>query len=171
MDNFLVIFIKYFFPAIMVGIILWDFFTMIIPNGLNILLFVGFLGLAMMIDMSLEDIGWHLLAAFLALAAGFAAFAFNLFGGGDAKSIAAATAWFGWSTESIIFILLTAILGGAFAIALITIRSSGINLILPAKIVDMKWVKSILVPEARMPYGVAIGAAGLIMYSPKVWLS
>lgn len=171
MDSFLVIFIKYFFPALMAGIILYDFFTMIIPNGLNILLFFGFLGLALMTNMSLEDIGWHLLAAFLALVAGFAAFAFNLFGGGDAKSIAAATAWFGWNIEALIFILLTAILGGVLALLLVSIRSSGISDMLPDKITDMKWAKTILVPKVYMPYGVAIGVAGLIMYSPKVWMT
>lgn len=170
MDSFLVIFIKYFFPALMVGIILYDFFTMIIPNGLNILLFLGFLGLALVIDLPIKDIGWHLLAAFLALAAGFAAFAFNLFGGGDAKSIAAVAVWFGWNTETLVFILLTAMLGGIFAVLLVGIRSAGISQMLPLKIIEIKWIKAILVPKARMPYGVAIGTAGLIMYSPKVWL-
>ena len=170
MDSFLVIFIKYFFPAIMVGIILYDFFTMIIPNGLNILLFIGFLGLALMINLPIKDIGWHLLTAFLVLAAGFAAFAFNLFGGGDAKAIAAGAVWFGWSVDTLAFILLTALLGGIFAILLVGIRSMGIGDMLPAKIIDIKWIKSILIPKARMPYGVAIGVSGLYIYSPQTWL-
>lgn len=171
MDNFLIIFIKYFFPALMVGIILYDFFMMIIPNGLNILLFFGFLGLALMNGLSVPNIGWHLLAAFVTLAAGFTAFAFNLFGGGDAKSIAAIAAWFGWNVETLMFLLLTAVFGGVFAIILIFIRSRNIGDMLPAKFSSIKWVADIITPEMRMPYGVAIGAAGLIIYSPKVWLT
>lgn len=170
MDSFLVIFIKYFFPAIMVGIILYDFFTMIIPNGLNILLIFGFFGLVLMIDLPMDIAGWHVLAAALALVAGFTAFAFNLFGGGDAKAIAAVVAWFGWSADSLIFVVLTAILGGVMALGLIGIRSMHLDVLVPVKYSETTWLKSLLSPEARMPYGVAIGVAGLIMYEPEKWL-
>lgn len=170
MDSFLVIFIKYFFPAVMVGIILYDFFTMLIPNGLNILLFVGFIGLALMTGLSWPQFGWHILAAALTLIAGFTAFAFHLFGGGDAKAIAAGAAWFGWSQETLIFVLFTAILGGAFAIILVVVRHMNLEYFIPKRFIEATWVKSIVTPKARMPYGVAIGAAGLIMYSPSKWL-
>lgn len=169
MEQFLVIFIGYFFPAVMVGIILYDFFTMKIPNGLNILLFFGFLGLALMIDMPLPDIGWHLLAAFIVLAAGIAAFAFNLFGGGDAKAIAAATAWFGWNVDAVIFILLTGILGGVLAVVLLLVRRLHLSVYVPTKFSHMKWFETVSVPKAHIPYGVAIGISGLIMYSPINW--
>lgn len=170
MSDILIIFIQYFFPIIMVGIILFDFFTMIIPNWLNLLLFAGFLVLAFMVSLPIADFGWYILAAFLTLLVGFGAFAANLFGGGDAKSVAAIAAWFGWSTDTLFFLLLTALLGGVFALLLLIIRFIGIGEWFPEKIRNIKWVKAIVTPEMRMPYGVAIGAAGLIIYSPAKWL-
>lgn len=170
MSDFLILFIKYFFPALMVAIILYDFFTMLIPNWLNILLFAGFVLLAIATALPLPVVGWHILAAFITLLIGFGAFAANLFGGGDAKSIAAIAVWFGWSLDTLYFILIMAVLGGVFALVLLIIRFVNVGDWLPEKISNIKWVKAIVTPEMRMPYGVAIGASGLIMYSPEKWL-
>lgn len=170
MGDILTLFIRYFFPVIMAGIILFDFFSMTIPNWLNALLLVGFIGLIFVVKLPMAGIGWHLLAAFITLAIGFGAFALNFFGGGDAKSIAAIAAWLGWSTDTALFLLIMAILGGVFALILLIIRYMNIGKMLPEKVSEIKWVKAIVTPEMRMPYGVAIGAAGLIIYTPDKWL-
>lgn len=155
----------------MLWIIVSDFFTMIIPNYLNIAIFLGFLGAVFIVKMPYPDIAWHLLAAFITLLAGFALFAANLFGGGDAKSIAAIAAWLGWSTDTLLFLLIMALFGGLFAILLLIIRYMNVDKMLPEKISKIKWVKAIVTPEMRMPYGVAIGAAALIIYQPSDWLT
>lgn len=170
MGDILTLFIKYFFPAIMVGIILFDFFTMTIPNWLNALLLVGFIGLIFVVNLPISGIGWHVLAAIVTLAIGFGAFALNFFGGGDAKSVAAIAAWLGWSLDTALFLLIMAILGGVFALILLIIRYMNVGKMLPEKMSKINWVKAIVTPEMRMPYGVAIGAAGLVIYNPEKWL-
>ncbi len=154
----------------MVAIILFDFFTMIIPNWLNALLFIGFIGTAFLVKMPYEQVGWHLLTAAILLLIGFAVFAANFFGGGDAKSVAAIGAWVGWELDIIYFMLIMAIFGGILAGILLLIRLLNIKAILPKKINDISWVNAIITPKMRMPYGVAIGAAGLVLYAPDKWI-
>ncbi|MCJ8323695.1 MAG: prepilin peptidase [Rhizobiales bacterium] len=149
---------------------MFDFFSMTIPNWLNALLMVGFIGLIFAVNLPMVSIGWHLFAAFITLAIGFGAFALNFFGGGDAKSVAAIAAWLGWSLDTALFLLIMAILGGLFAIILLIIRYMNIGKMLPKKVSEINWVKAIVTPEMRMPYGVAIGAAGLVIYTPDKWL-
>ena len=174
MDELLSIFIKFFFPTMMVGIIVYDFFTLTIPNTLNLLIFIGFIFVALMSGIALEDFGWHMLAGFVVLLFGFTLFAFNKFGGGDAKGFAATAVWFGWQIETLELLLLIAVLGGLFALFLLIIRSTSVQYFIPDKVRnlqnDRKWAEAIFTPKARMPYGVAIGAAGIWLYAPEKWL-
>ncbi len=170
MSELINIFIKLFFPTMMMGIIVYDFFTLTIPNTLNALIFIGFIAIVFITNMPLIDSAWHILTAILVLIVGFGLFAANMFGGGDAKSIAAVAAWFGWQMETLYFLILTALLGGIFALILLVVRNKSIQHMLPEKIKNIEWVEAIVTPKARMPYGVAIGAAGLYLYSPEKWL-
>ncbi|NRA86294.1 MAG: prepilin peptidase [Rhizobiales bacterium] len=171
MSDLFSIFIKFFFPTMMVGVIIYDFFTLTIPNTLNFLIFIGFIFIAFMTGISLVDFGWHMLACFVALTFGFTLFAFNMFGGGDAKSLAASVTWFGWQPQTVELLLATAILGGVFAVFLLIMRSQLVQYLLPIKLTNIQWVRAIFTPQARMPYGVAIGAAGIWLYSPDKWLA
>ena len=83
-----------FFPFLLVvgGVI--DFLTYRIPNGLTIAIAVAFSLWHSFTGLPMEQVLWQCLASFILLAIGFGLFATGLFGGGDAKLLAAAGLWF-----------------------------------------------------------------------------
>jgi prepilin peptidase CpaA len=96
--------------------------------------------------------GWlsHLGAGLLMFIVGYALFALRIFGGGDAKLMAALAIWTGF-TDLSRFALLTAIFGGVLALVLLLMRR-------------MNWggesrFAHLLVKDAPIPYGIAIVAA------------
>jgi prepilin peptidase CpaA len=96
--------------------------------------------------------GWlsHLGAGLFMFAVGYALFALRVFGGGDAKLMAALALWTGF-TDLSRFLLLTAIFGGVLAVALLLMRR-------------MDWrgngrFAHLLAKDASIPYGIAIVAA------------
>jgi len=97
------------------------------------------------------DILWHAIAGGAVFAAGAALFASRTLGGGDVKLLAAAALWIGPGGVPI-FLSLTAVLGGVFALfvlAKIRLRGSA---------------------QAPIPYGVPIMLAGLAM-APALFLT
>ena len=93
-----------------------DFLSYRIPNWLTAATALAFFPMAFMTGMGGEVILWHIAAGFLLLAVGFALFAGGIFGGGDAKLMAAAGLWFGWA-QLMPFLVYTALAGGLLAIA------------------------------------------------------
>jgi prepilin peptidase CpaA len=89
------------------------------------------------------------------LVVGFFLFQANVFGGGDAKLLAATAVWTG-STAFVPFILMTVIAGGVLAGALLAARTR-IPLIPGAP----PFINRLLEPNSGVPYGVAIMAGGL----------
>jgi prepilin peptidase CpaA len=84
-------------------------------------------------------------------------FYLGLFGGGDAKIIAAASLWTGLSAAAP-FVMSMAIAGGILAGVLIVARR--------LKLTSSKdWAKRLLSPEEGAPYAVAI-AAGALLAAP-----
>ena len=165
MLNFLILVI---FPAAMIYAAVSDITTMTISNWISIVLIVSFPVLALAAGMSWSEMGWHFVAGGLLLAAGFALFAFNIIGGGDAKLLAAAGLWFGWSDLSHLLVY-TALCGAPICIALLAFR----NWPLPERLQNVKWLGRLHTAGEGLPYGVAICAAGLILYgdSPMMELT
>ena len=82
-----------------------------IPNWLSASVATLFLAAALIFTMPFALIGWHLLAGTAVLLVGFCLFAANIIGGGDAKLLAAAALWAGW-TELPSLLFYTALAGG-----------------------------------------------------------
>lgn len=98
-------------------------------------------------------------AGALVLAVCFGFFALHLMGGGDVKLLAATAVWFGFSQSLSAFIVQTAFWGGLLALLLILLRAQAnrfavIETVVPAQILATK----------KIPYGVAIGIAGIMTF-------
>ncbi|MEM7425004.1 MAG: prepilin peptidase [Pseudomonadota bacterium] len=148
------------FPAAMIYAAVSDITTMTISNWISLVLIAAFPVLAYASGMAWTDIGWHFAAAGLMLALGFTLFAFNVLGGGDAKLLAAAALWFGWS-DLFTLLVYTALFGAPICIFLLAFR----NWPLPEKLSQIKWIDRLHDAKAGAPYGVAICAAGLVAYA------
>ena len=103
------------FPTLMILAGAGDALTMRIPNWLNILIALLFFPMALLTGMPVVDIGLHVAVGVGMFVLGFALFSLGLFGGGDAKLLAAAGLWLGWP-DLLNFLVVTAIAGGILAL-------------------------------------------------------
>ncbi|MBP1851749.1 A24 family peptidase [Rhizobium halophytocola] len=147
------------FPICLVLAALTDLLEMTIPNHIPLALILGFLVVAPFIDIGWTGFGWHLAAGAVVFAACFALFAFGVMGGGDAKLLSAAALWFGFNESLLSFAIYVSYIGGLLTVLLILLRSRSsivmtLNLPLPDSLISAK----------KVPYGIAIGIAGLIAY-------
>ncbi|OHV79042.1 prepilin peptidase [Rhizobium sp. LCM 4573] len=138
---------------------LTDLFTMTIPNRIPAVLLASFLILAPLSGLPWPDIGMSLVAALIVFAACFGLFAVNVMGGGDAKLLTAAAAWFGFNQSLILFLVAVSLIGGLLTIAVLMIRSQSSSVLamgipLPASLTTAK----------KIPYGIAIAIAGFVTY-------
>ena len=83
------------FPVAMAFAAANDLFTMRIPNEISLVLIAGFFAVAIWIGMPVETVGLHVGIGFAMLVATFMLFSFKMFGGGDAKLMAAGALWMG----------------------------------------------------------------------------
>lgn len=97
------------------------------------------------------------------LIAGFALFAAGIFGGGDAKLLAASAVWIGWS-GMFRYVILVALIGGLLGLAVLGLRRVAPNRV-PG---DREWLNNLRSGDHGMPYGVAIAAASWLMFCPLV---
>ena len=148
------------FPAAMIYAAVSDITTMTISNWISIVLIASFPILAFAAGMPWSEIGWHFVAGGVMLVAGFALFAFNVIGGGDAKLLAAAGLWFGWSDLSVLLVY-TALCGAPICLGLLAYR----NWPLPERLSKVKWLARLHDAREGAPYGLAICAAGLLFYA------
>jgi prepilin peptidase CpaA len=139
------------FLALCVFAALHDVNRLTIPKWLNLTLALLFVPAAAVSGVPLEIIGGHVIAAACALLIAFGLFAFNIFGGGDAKMIPAVMLWVGPSA-SITFLFTMAVAGGACAVIIILVRMT-----MPAEAVPGA-IRAPFEEKAGVPYGVAIAA-------------
>jgi prepilin peptidase CpaA len=144
-------------PILAIVAALKDLTTYTIPNWISLALGAVFLALAATAGMPLDTVGLHLLAGFAALLAGMALFALGWIGGGDAKLLAAGCLWFGWPGSQV-FLLDTAMAGGACACLLLMARGQLIQAVLP---MQRPWIQRLVTPGEPAPYGVAIAIGAL----------
>ncbi len=85
-------------------------------------------------------------------------FALRWFGGGDSKLLAAAAPWIGIGT-AFDYVIFVALAGGLLAAGLLMFRKTP----LPATIAR-PWVLRLHSDGEGIPYGVALAAAGIILY-------
>ena len=148
-----------FFPAVMAYAALSDLFTMTISNRISIALVLVFLPFALFAGLSPGDFAVHLACGSAVLAATFGMFAMGWIGGGDAKLAAATTLWIGWD-RLLDFGTDAALIGGALTLAILALR----QVPLPRFALGIGWIMRLHERETGIPYGIALAAAGLLVY-------
>jgi prepilin peptidase CpaA len=147
------------FPAAMAFAAATDLFTMTVPNRIAIGLLGGFFLLAPMIGMDWTNVGIHVAAAAAALLVGFGLFALGWIGGGDAKLFAATCLWLG-PDMLLSYGVITALIGGALTLGLLFLR----RMPLPVALINQGWIVRLHDAKEGIPYGIALAAAGLLVY-------
>ncbi len=147
------------FPALMTYAAFSDLFTMTISNWISILLVAVFVALALLLGLPAATIGWHFVAGLIVLAITFTFFAFGWIGGGDAKLAATTAVWMGFDHVAE-YGLGSAVIGGVLTLLLLKFR----RLPMPEWAKARGWLMRLHDPETGVPYGIALGVAGLILY-------
>ncbi len=153
------------FPGAMIYAAISDLLTMKISNWVSIVLVLSFLVVAAWSGMDLETFLIHVAVGLSMLAICFAMFAFGWIGGGDAKFFSATALWFGWS-NLFAFAFLASIFGGVITIALLSARW----IRLPDWMQRIDWISRLHRADTGVPYGIALGIAGLILYPKTDWM-
>jgi prepilin peptidase CpaA len=130
-----------------------DVRTMTIPNWVSVAIVLTFFPAAILAGMDAGDIGAHLAAGAIALLVCAGLFYLNVFGGGDAKVIAASFVWTGFAGAPD-FIFGTALAGGVLALGLVIARRMRVSSPSP-------WAQRLLSPQEGAPYAVAIAFGAL----------
>jgi prepilin peptidase CpaA len=147
------------FPAAMAFSAATDLFTMTVPNRIAIVLVAGFAVLAPLVGLGWTEVGLHVALAAAALALSFAMFSLGWIGGGDAKLFAATCLWIG--PEALFsYSMFTALFGGALTLGLLFYRKFP----LPVALNSQGWLVRLHSPREGVPYGIALAAAGLLVY-------
>jgi prepilin peptidase CpaA len=145
------------FPLLLIYAAWHDISTMTIPNWVSIVLGVAFIPAALTAGLPLDVIGMHLVFGAVVLVVCAGLFYMNVFGGGDAKVIAAASLWTGLAASAP-FVMGMAIAGGALAGVLIVLRRMKFE-------PKQAWLVRLKSPEEGAPYAVAI-AIGALLAAP-----
>lgn len=155
------------FPALMAFAAVSDMLTMTIPNRVSLLLIAGFVAMAVLTGMPLATFGLHFVAGILVLSITFGLFAAGWIGGGDAKLAAAIGLWCGFGALAE-YLLVASVLGGLLTIGLLYFRT----LNLPAFALKVSWIFRLHHQQTGVPYGIALAAAGLLVYPyTQIWSS
>jgi prepilin peptidase CpaA len=153
------------FPALMAFAAASDLFTMTISNRVSLLLAAGFLVLALLSGMALQDILLHVGAGAAVLVVAFACFAMGWVGGGDAKVAAAAGLWFGFG-HLLNYLLYASLFGGALTLLLLQFRQWP----LPYPFAGQAWLLKLHAKETGIPYGIALAIGALMVYPETEWI-
>ncbi|WP_416356431.1 A24 family peptidase [Aureimonas phyllosphaerae] len=143
------------FPLAMVAAAASDLASMTISNRLVVLLSAVFPLFAFAAGMPPGAIALHGAAGLAVLAITFGCFAAGWMGGGDAKLLAAASLWLGPTPLLLTFVVWTSIFGGALTLMFLLARTC------LSPTTGRPAVDRLLEPSTGIPYGVAIGLAGL----------
>jgi len=153
------------FPTLVIAAAIGDLLTMRIPNWLNGVTALSVVPMALLAGMPLAVAQGHLLAGTVMLVLGFALFARGYVGGGDAKLMAAAGLWIGWSSL-LPFVLITTLAGGALAI----VCKLWQMLRTEQEVRDFVWFRRVLRTHLELPYGIAIAVGAVWVYSGTWWM-
>jgi prepilin peptidase CpaA len=154
------------FPVLVVVAGAGDALTMRIPNWLTLLIAITFFPMAILTGMSWSMLGLHVAVGFGMFVAGFLLFSLGLFGGGDAKLLAAAGLWLGWP-DLMPFLIMTAFAGGALALAVGV--WSLINM--SSEIHDGSIFRRLGRIKPNVPYGYAFAIGALLAFPESWWMA
>jgi prepilin peptidase CpaA len=148
------------FPFCMAFAIVSDMVSMTIANRVSLVLVATFAMVAPLTGMAWVDFGWHFAGGALVLCCTFVLFAIGGMGGGDAKLMAATALWMGFSPQLMQYLLQASIYGGMLTLLLIIYRNSPLSSFTGGNVLLRHFANG----KAGIPYGVALGAAGLMVY-------
>ena len=151
------------FPICMACAVFSDVMTMTISNKIPIALIASFFIFCLVMGTPPATVGAHAGIGFVALAITFGCFAAGWMGGGDAKLIAATALWFGPGTELLDYLLMSSLYGGVLTLLLLVLRS----VMVPAT--GIGFLDRLLRRGGGVPYGVALGAAGITIFASGAW--
>ncbi len=146
------------FPAFLLAAAGWDITSYTIPNWIPLALLATFAVFAMSVGMNFSMLGWHMLAGLVGLAFGFAFFAFNFVGGGDAKLFACAALMLGFH-DLLDYALFASVLGGGLTLGILALR----RMPLPHFLAVQGWILRLHDEDEGIPYGVALALAAFIV--------
>lgn len=158
-----VVVLKSLLPALMILAAAFDVTSYRIPNWLTALTAAMFVPVALYVGMPMAAFGGHVLMGIALFLIGYVLFALGLFGGGDAKLMAAAGLWFGFD-RSLNFLLFTGLAGGFLALVVLAMVTLHVNFEVTEASFREKFRK--LTPP--VPYGFAL-AVGAILATPGAW--
>lgn len=144
-----------------------DLFTMTIPNRVSVLLILAFAILAFAVGMPPYEWGVHALGGIIVFLPCLVMFSLGWMGGGDAKIASAIGLWFGFGPDLAAFIFFTAVYGMVLTGGLLAFRQIPV---LPNALAREDWLFRLHHPKTGIPYGIAIAAAALHVYSSSQWL-
>lgn len=151
------------FPVLMIVAGAGDALSLRIPNWLTLTIAGLFFPMAFLTGMPLADIGFHVAVGIALFVAGFLLFSFGVFGGGDAKLLAAAGLWFG-SAQLVPFLVSTVLAGGLLAVGVAVWSFIAMSW----EIHDVPLASRIKQLKPNVPYGYAF-AVGAILTFPQSW--
>ena len=155
----------FIFPFMMIFSSFSDLFSMNISNKVSLILIAAFVIFVMVLGMDMHTILWHFITFTLVLSIGFALFAANIIGGGDAKLAASTALWLGWA-HTAPYILLASAIGGLLTLLILKFRS----ILVPEKLNKLEWVLRLHDKNNGAPYGIALGVAALFVYPTTPWM-
>jgi prepilin peptidase CpaA len=153
------------FPFAMVHAAVSDMLSMTIVNRVSLMLIGAFALIVPFTGMDAQQLLMHVAAFALVLAVCFTLFAIGAMGGGDAKLLASTALWFGLGFPLMNYLLLASALGGVLTLSILRYRRSHVA-IFSARV---DFLHRMADPKEKIPYGIALGAAGLMMF-PQTWL-
>lgn len=144
------------FPIALFLAAISDLASMTIPNRLVATLAIAYFAFALAAGWPVDFMAVHALTGTAVLLITFGCFAAGWMGGGDAKLIAAAAVWLGPTPALLSFAIWTSLLGGVLTLAFLLARAC------LSPTTGLASVDRLLRADTGIPYGVAIGGAGLI---------
>ncbi|MBI4921174.1 MAG: prepilin peptidase [Devosia nanyangense] len=147
------------FPVLMAYAASSDLLTMRIANWLVLLIAAAYFALALVAQLSWNEIGTSVAAAAIVLAIAFAFFAFGWIGGGDAKLVSATTLWVGFGLL-LPYVIYAALLGGGLTLLILAIRRYP----LAPWLARHKWIDRLHDNKSGVPYGITLAIAALLVY-------
>ena len=157
-------------PIMLIVAAVSDVISLRIPNWLTGLTALLFFPLAFATGMPLAEFEVHLLVGVALFVVGFVFFQFGLFGGGDAKLMAAAGLWFG-SSSALPFLFMTAVAGGVLAVVVGLWSIFTMHLEIHGRTEDQgsTW-KRITALKPNVPYGLAFAVGGIVAFRDTWWM-
>jgi prepilin peptidase CpaA len=143
-----------------------DLTTYKIQNGLVLLFLFAYAVLAPFAGFTAYEIERSAAVAAGVLLFGFIFFARGWIGGGDAKLAAVTALWFGADHTPAYLIYMT-LLGSAFTLAILQFRA----LALPACLQNRSWIARLHSRGSKVPYGVAMALAALVVFPQTRWMT